>query len=1382
MLNSTIQTTLEKAFVLCAGIPADTILAGSLQAQIEREGHWGAMDREVNAYFWYEANRIGSSALITKMAEQGFNLKLSPAQAGALAAAIDSGQNTWSELVWQALSYTGQLGATLANKAQAAQAFTDALLATGNGGFYSGAGLYGGLQMLLSGVDEDPASVAGARASLEQLAAHLSAGGITGKAIDGYLVGATVFVDSNGNGTLDSGEISTTTDGNGDFTLPSGLPGQLVAFGGTDLMTGQGFEGVLTAPVGATVITPLTTLVAALHDAGSDSAAAAAALVSAKLGLPEGIPLLNYDPMPLLARNEDTARATEVLRTGLQVANFISVVSVAVDAAVGLERTAAAKLVIEALAARIGDGSGFDLTAADDLGQVITGVVQALIGDVPGAPLVAIIEQVATLSAAVNQETAVASSVAQLARVSHVVQANLGPALEQAMSGSSALSDVVVAFTEANLATEIWGVGDSVGSFIPGVPVLPAVPVPPDVADPADAVARPTVTGLSNDSGLAGDFVTNLAAQTVSGSYTGLLAEGQKIQASADGTTWVDATVVGATWSAALTLSEGPGTLSVRSVDAAGAVLARASLEYRLDTEAPLATAAVTGLGADTGTAGDFITRTASQTVSGTYSGTLGQGETIQVSADGANWIDATAAANAWSAQGVTLGATGVLAVRTIDLAGNTRAGTGHDYSLDDTPPAASATLRRFVGESAWDVRDQQQTVEGQFTGTLGADDRFEVSVDGTNWVTATVLGSGNPDKFRAEVTLVPGTGTLSVRTVDGAGNTLEGTGHGYSFDNVAPQALTVALANDTGASGADRITRDATLALTGQEDGAALEYSTDDTNWHASFTAAEGGNTVYVRQVDAAGNASASTALSFTYDTSAAAPGVSLRNDTGNSGIDKISNDAALSVTAEDEASVTYSTDQIDWSSSFAASEGSNTVYVRQTDLAGNLSSAAAFSFTLDTAAPGAPTVVLGTDTGSSSSDAVTSSGALSLTGVTDTVEYSSDGTNWHASFTAAEGGNTVSVRQVDAAGNASGSSTLSFTLDTTAPTALAAVTGLGADTGTAGDFITRTASQTVSGTYSGTLGQGETIQVSADGANWIDATAAANAWSAQGVTLGATGVLAVRTIDLAGNTRAGTGHDYSLDTQAPQMTAGPVVADGTRIRLTADGAATAGLYKTIAGVDTLVGSAASLSANVAGTISVAGQATLTSGLLVKLTDAAGNESSSPANVILGRSGAADTITATAAQDLMFGFGGTPKQGQTAGSPDIFVLQGGTVDVLALDQIGGFVISGNSGVSGVSDVLKAGGTAAWTTAITGWTITGGVLSKANATVSDFYQAVVAATGTVHQVAVFAAGGNTYVFGEGASTADNDNLAVVLVGVTGVSGFGTGNQQIELAA
>ncbi|MDP1981098.1 MAG: hypothetical protein Q8K23_01010, partial [Sulfuritalea sp.] len=51
-------------------------------------------------------------------------------------------------------------------------------------------------------------------------------------------------------------------------------------------------------------------------------------------------------------------------------------------------------------------------------------------------------------------------------------------------------------------------------------------------------------------------------------------------------------------------------------------------------------------------------------------------------------------------------------------------------------------------------------------------------------------------------------------------------------------------------------------------------------------------------------------------------------------------------------------------------------------------------------------------------------------------TVEYSSDGTTWVASAPApGEGSNTVYVRQTDAAGNTSGTTTISFTLDTTAP-----------------------------------------------------------------------------------------------------------------------------------------------------------------------------------------------------------------------------------------------------------------------------------------------------------------------------------------------------------
>jgi hypothetical protein len=40
-----------------------------------------------------------------------------------------------------------------------------------------------------------------------------------GTAIDGYISGATLFLDVNKNGVLDAGEPSTTTDSNGEYNL-----------------------------------------------------------------------------------------------------------------------------------------------------------------------------------------------------------------------------------------------------------------------------------------------------------------------------------------------------------------------------------------------------------------------------------------------------------------------------------------------------------------------------------------------------------------------------------------------------------------------------------------------------------------------------------------------------------------------------------------------------------------------------------------------------------------------------------------------------------------------------------------------------------------------------------------------------------------------------------------------------------------------------------------------------------------------------------------------------------------------------------------------------------------------------------------------------------
>ena len=247
-----------------------------------------------------------------------------------------------------------------------------------------------------------------------------------------------------------------------------------------------------------------------------------------------------------------------------------------------------------------------------------------------------------------------------------------------------------------------------------------------------------------------------------------------------------------------------------------------------------------------------------------------------------------------------------------------------------------------------------------------------------------------------------------------------------------------VSLTNDTGTSNSDLITSDGTLTLANLEAGATVQYSVDGgTTWTGSFTAVEGANTVEVRQTDVAGNVSAVGTLTFTLDTTVVAPGVSLTNDTGTSNSDLITSDGTLTLAnIEAGATVQYSVDGgTTWTGSFTAVEGANTVDVRQTDVAGNVSAVGTLTFTLDTTVA-APGVSLTNDTGTSNSDLITSDGTLTLANIEAgaTVQYSVDGgTTWTGSFTAVEGANTVEVRQTDIAGNTSAVGTLTFTLDTT-------------------------------------------------------------------------------------------------------------------------------------------------------------------------------------------------------------------------------------------------------------------------------------------------------------------------------------------------------------
>lgn len=87
------------------------------------------------------------------------------------------------------------------------------------------------------------------------------------------------------------------------------------------------------------------------------------------------------------------------------------------------------------------------------------------------------------------------------------------------------------------------------------------------------------------------------------------------------------------------------------------------------------------------------------------------------------------------------------------------------------------------------------------------------------------------------------------------------------AYDHAEP-ILSLSLANDTGESNSDGITRDGTVNVSGLEPGATWKYSTDGgANWTAgtgtSFTLAAGTyaqGMVQVRQIDAAGNISGRT------------------------------------------------------------------------------------------------------------------------------------------------------------------------------------------------------------------------------------------------------------------------------------------------------------------------------------------------------------------------------------------------------------------------------------------------------------------------------------------------------------------------------------------
>jgi hypothetical protein len=179
-----------------------------------------------------------------------------------------------------------------------------------------------------------------------------------------------------------------------------------------------------------------------------------------------------------------------------------------------------------------------------------------------------------------------------------------------------------------------------------------------------------------------------------------------------------------------------------------------------------------------------------------------------------------------------------------------------------------SLSLARDTGRNANDRITSDATLS--ISRPLAAGQRVEYCVNGYDFRTAVMT-----DAYRFVPVGVGGNGTYRVaaRVVDAAGRTTPvGPTLTFRLDRSAAP-LRVALRQDTGASTSDRITSNGTLAVSGQEKDATLQYSRDGGSWHPAtavwggYTPQPGLNRWRVRQVDVAGNASSPVAIEFDLD-----------------------------------------------------------------------------------------------------------------------------------------------------------------------------------------------------------------------------------------------------------------------------------------------------------------------------------------------------------------------------------------------------------------------------------------------------------------------------------------------------------------------------------
>lgn len=491
---------LQELYIFATGQAANTSEMAMIEALVGENGNLDNINKLIDTYINQKAQQHGVVGMVKILANNGMGVTLTDAEANAAIADFSAaGLTTWSSLFQWAAANESIYGVTLTNRGDAASYFTDALAKSDKTDLFAGTSINTAVSNLLKTISGTLTSVSTAQQGLDELATRLTENGLTSAVVDGYLAGATIFADANGNGVLDPDtEWSATTDENGNYVLPVNLPaGSLIAFGGTDLLTGQAFQGVLSAPAGSTVVTPLTSMIQALleNDPDTDIATATNNVRSA-LNLPDDVDLQTYDPIAVLnnssASDADKAKALAIQNVSLQVANVLTQAGNALSAANGATTLQSATgAVTKALAAALSGGRAFDLGNQSSLSSVLNSAANA-----SASPLTPDqINQITTVTAQSNAAAASATTITALAKVAVVAQGSATTAIINGTTNNT-LDSTVSNFTGANFTNSV---NAATPANVPGSTTTPDPTPTPTPTPPATTfLATLDSSGLTN--------------------------------------------------------------------------------------------------------------------------------------------------------------------------------------------------------------------------------------------------------------------------------------------------------------------------------------------------------------------------------------------------------------------------------------------------------------------------------------------------------------------------------------------------------------------------------------------------------------------------------------------------------------------------------------------------------------------------------------------------------------------------------------------------------------------------------------------------------------------------------------------------------------------